>query len=757
MAINILPKPSDSGAHKWRFFRAGGVDQARLDTGAELAALDQLDQKLWVALSCPVQGLEFDEKTLALIDSDKNGRVRVPEVIAAVKWTLARIKDPDELVKEPAAMPLASINDSSAEGRQLLSSARQILHNLGKPEAVSLAIDDVSDPAKIFGQSKFNGDGVITVESAASEALKQAIADIILTHGSELDRSGKPGVSQAKIDTFFADAIAFDAWHKSSEQNAATVQPLGEATAAAMATLNNVRAKIDDYFARCRMAAFDSRAMTALNRPETEYLLVASKDLSANAIEIAGFPLARIEAGKPLDLMKGLNPAWAPAMAVFVDAVVKPVLGENKTELNQGDWTSLKMTFSPYEKWMAAKAGGAVEKLGLARVREMLAAKIREDLTGLIAKDKSLEAEAAAIADVERLVRYYCSLHQLLLNFVSFEDFYSRRRKSLFQAGTLYLDARACDLCVRVDDSGKHAALAGLAKTYLAYCECTRLSSGQKMTIAAAFTGGDSDNLMVGRNGVFYDRKGRDWDATIVKVIENPISIRQAFWAPYKKIVRMIEEQVAKRAAAAQQDAETNLAASAQAPAAANKAKPDGVKKIDVGTVAAMGVAFGAIGTAFATLATYFAGLLKLPFWQVCIAVSGLLLLLSGPSMLIAWLKLRQRNLGPILDANGWAVNARVHMNVSFGGSLTSVAKLPATSLVPMDDPFGENPSVWPRLIAIAIAICFIYSFLDWNGFIYDLTGHQYGTPRSTLSMDTNSPPKNLPAAELGTNAPVAK
>lgn len=47
----------------WRFFRAGGFDQVRLDTGAELLALDTLDQKLWVALSCPVKGIEFNNRT----------------------------------------------------------------------------------------------------------------------------------------------------------------------------------------------------------------------------------------------------------------------------------------------------------------------------------------------------------------------------------------------------------------------------------------------------------------------------------------------------------------------------------------------------------------------------------------------------------------------------------------------------------------------------------------------------------------------
>jgi hypothetical protein len=87
-----------------------------------------------------------------------------------------------------------------------------------------------------------------------------------------------------------------------------------------------------------------------------------------------------------------------------------------------------------------------------------------------------------------------------------------------------------------------------MAKTYLAYCECKR--EGQKKTIVAAFTAGDVDFLFVGRNGVFYDRAGNDWDATIVKLIDNPTSIGQAFFSPYKKFLRMIEEQVAKHAAA---------------------------------------------------------------------------------------------------------------------------------------------------------------------------------------------------------------
>ncbi len=63
---------SGASTKQWRFFRAGGFDQVKLETGADLLALDQLDYKLWVALACPTSGLEMDKATLDLIDTDKD-------------------------------------------------------------------------------------------------------------------------------------------------------------------------------------------------------------------------------------------------------------------------------------------------------------------------------------------------------------------------------------------------------------------------------------------------------------------------------------------------------------------------------------------------------------------------------------------------------------------------------------------------------------------------------------------------------------
>ena len=739
-----------SSKHTWKFFRAGGFDQVKIQSGADICNLDQLDQKLWVALACPTTGLEFDSRTLGLIDTDKDGRIRAPEIIAAGKWACECLKNPDDLLKSSPALPINSINEATPAGREVLASARQILANLGKSESTAITLEDTMDTARIFAQTRFNGDGIVPVEAAEDEGTKAVVNDIIACLGPEMDRSGKPGINQIKLDQFFAEAQAYSDWWKKAEGNV-TILPLDGSTSAAAVTFKTVKNKIDDYFTRCRLAAFDPRAVSALNREEKEYLTFAAKDLTTASAEIASFPLAQVAAGKPLPLRESLNPAWASTMARFEIEIVKPLLKERST-LTESDWALINAKFAPYDGWAAEKAGGSVEKLGLKRVREILTGKSKEITTALIAKDKALEPEVNAIISVERLVRYHRDLYKLLDNFVSFRDFYGRRDKAIFQAGTLYLDQRSCDLCLRVEDAGRHAAMAGLAGTYLAYCDCVRKATGEKMQIVAAFTGGDSDNLMAGRNGVFYDRNGRDWDATITKIIDNPISIRQAFWAPYKKLIRMVEEQVAKRAATADADVASQMQTTAQAAASGDKPKPgEPPKKIDTGTLAAIGLV---LTTLLGALGTVFARILGLPWWQIPLAFIAMILAISLPSMVIASLKLRKRNLGPILDANGWAVNARAKMNVPFGASLTGVAIVPRGSLRDLVDPFAERKKPWAVYIAL-----FVIFVLGIAWYLGGLDRILPASAKSTTALGSNAPAYKplVPLTDVVVPVPPAK
>ena len=71
----------------------------KISSGKDIANLYQLDTKMWTVLSCPVKGLEIDEKSLNYMDCDADGKIRVNDVICVSKWITGALKDPDLLLQ----------------------------------------------------------------------------------------------------------------------------------------------------------------------------------------------------------------------------------------------------------------------------------------------------------------------------------------------------------------------------------------------------------------------------------------------------------------------------------------------------------------------------------------------------------------------------------------------------------------------------------------------------------------------------------
>lgn len=680
--------------HRWSFYRAGGVDQVRLDKGADIFNLDQLDQKLWVALSCPTKGLEMDDRMLELIDEDGDAHVRPPEILNTVKWLREVLQNGDALAKGQDGVAIANIRKDTEEGKAVFASAKHALKSLGS-EAAVITVDDTTKVTEVFSKAKLNGDGIVPADSIDDEAVSAVAKDIITCMGGAADRSGETGYDQKQLDDFFAACADFAAWHKESEADAKTILPFGKDTAAAYAAFHKVRAKIDDYFGRCRLAAYDARSLAAVNREQEAYIAAAANDLTITADEMAHFPLSMVEANKPLNLVDAVNPAWVAAIDAF-----RAVCTKKKDSLTEKEWSDICGQFAGYAGWLGKLAGGAVEGLGIDRVKAILAGKSKEELQKAIDADLMVAAEFEAITKVEKLARLHKSFATLLSNYVNFADFYARRG-AIFQAGTLHLDGRTCEMTFHVNDAAKHATMAPMSNTLLAYMKCTR-PGGATMDVACAFTDGDDDNLFAGRNGIFYDRDGLDWDATITKIVSNPISIRQAFWSPYKKVMRTIQEAVGKRAAAADADATKGLLDKTQkAGADAAKGGPGAKPKMDIGSVAAISIVVTGVLGVFTGLLTAFLGLGP---W-IPLGIIGILLAISGPSMFIAWLKLRTRNLGPILDANGWAVNTLTRVNIPLGKSMTAMPKIPEGANRTLKDPYAPKKSIWPTIILVLLLL----------------------------------------------------
>ena len=700
--------------HNWQFSRAGGFSQVRLDRGADFAALRELDQKLWVALACPVSGVDVCSETLALLDADGDGRIRAPELLEALDWTLARLASPDELLSGSDVLSLSAINARSPDGATIETAARRLLREMGREADGGIDIESASGAAVLLAARPLNGDGVVTVSSSDDPAVKSLISAAVGAGFAVTDRSGEPGVDATGLAAFAQAVDAVIAWRAGAGADPAVSE-------AALAAVDAVSAKVEDFFARCALARFDARAEAALNREEGAWLALAARDLSIDVDEIRSFPLAHVTAGGELPLTGPLNPAWAAGISHLAMAAVAPLLGQRE-HLSAADWRLMLGKLDAYRSWRAANPCAALDDMDDAALAEAARPEQRKALEALITADLELGPAYDALTDLVKLIRLRRDLAGFCRNFVNFEDFYSAGTPASFQCGTLYIDQRSCGLCLRVGDAGKHAALAGLAGAYLAYCDLRR-PGGESMQIVAAITDGDAENLLVGRNGIFYDRQGRDWDATITRIIDNPISVRQAFWSPYKKVARFIEEQVAKRAASADSAASDKLqttvvALPAEAAAAtAPGAPPAPARRVDVGTVAALGVALGSLGTAFGYFLKTIA---DIKAWQFPIAIAGIILAISGPSMILAWLKLRRRNIAPLLDASGWAVNARALVNVPFGGTLTALASLPPGANVGADR-FAAKGSGWSRFFLFVFLVWWTLAFLGDMGYLEGL------------------------------------
>ena len=538
--------------HNWKFFKAGRIPQVKIECGADIENLKELDRKLWTVLSCPLKGLRFDQRTLEFLDSDHDGHVRAPEVIAEVDWLKGKGVDLNSLFK--------------------------------KDEADAKALEDV------------------TAQQAALD----------------------------KAPPSKEDLAAMKAWEEAPSKDAA-ILPFGDKTAAANDALAAVEPVIDEFFA-----------------------------------VPADMPLVTEEADKVLPLKKNLNPKWAAAVGAFAAVAIDP----GTESLSRSDWAAAKAKLAPYRAWLASKP--------------------------VMAADAKAKLE-----EQEKLLRLKLNFVEFLRNFVNQGGLYDYGSLAIYQTGTLYIDAREMPLTFHVEDAGAHAALAGRSECYLLYLKLTRDGGAASRTVCAAVTAGFAGSLWPGKNGVFIDRDGLDWDATVTSVVEKQISLREAFWAPWKKIFTTVAEQAKKFLGAKQDAAVANVTAKATAAPAAAPADKGSNGAAIASSIAAIGIGVGMLGTACAALIGLVAGL---PLWKVALGLLCVLLIVSLPSVILTYFKLRKRDIGAILNACGWAVNRPLYFSMKRAKLFTHEAKIPASASLARD-PYADGHPVRNFLIVVLILL----------------------------------------------------
>ena len=476
--------------------------------------------------------------------------------------------------------------------------------------ALSMPLDGVRFDRRTLELMDVDHDGRIRVDEVlgAIDFLKAHKVDLgSLFHPTDADRAALADVVARQADLAAAEPSAAD------RQAMADWEAQGKTTA--VAPLGEATA-----------AAV--AALTAVEKTIDEFFTPP-----------ADLPLVTEAGDVELPLKDHLNPRYLEAILDFAAKCVTPVLGE-RAVLTRMEWKRIKATFAPYREWIGAKP-----------------------VMGAAAK--------AALDDEERILRYRIHLLELLENYVNLKRLYDEHTLAIFQTGVLRIDAKELNLCLHVASEAAHSALAEKSGCCIVYLKLTRPAEGAERQICAVVTAGTVAGLYAGRNGVFNDRDGKDWEAVVTKVVEAQVSLVEAFWSPWKKLGESITGLVKKFLGDRQAVVDASMASGKLPPPAGANGAVGANGAAMASSVAAIGIGVGMLGAAFASILAAVKGM---PPHQLLLAVVAMVLVVSLPSVILTWFRLRRRDLSAVLNASGWAINRELRFSMRRARAFTKCA-----------------------------------------------------------------------------------
>lgn len=683
-------------AYMFSFSSIARTIQVRLLCGADVEHLPELDRKYWLMLSCAVSAMGPEGEAVArALDIDGDGRVRVPEVLAAIAWLRPRLKTFDCLFTEAEGLSVDEVNGETVEGKPLAA----LLWRLSSTGMLSAKT--IGEAFSAFLASAQNGDGVVA-SSAAGEKFAPVGEAVLAVTGGEKGADGAVGLSMATLDAFDAALKAYKAWRAALP---VASLPGGGNPQAAVQAVASLQPKMEFFFRTCALLRYNPAAGEALPSPK-QVSELPEAPVALPSAEARGVPFER-----------GVNPS--DAAAIDVAAAVAMALEPGATCFTEKLWRQVVEAVSPFAAWVAAKPAGADVLAGLDEQVLALADEpaVRQAFAAAIAADTAQAPLAAAFGDLQRLLTLRGGLLRFLRNFVNAEELYPPRANALFQTGTLYLDGRTCSLCFPIEQAAAaHAAAAASSNCCLAYCSVSRPAEGAKRTICAVFTAGSAASLAVGRNGLFFDLEGKDWEATLIHLAPNPMSLPEAFFAPWRKIGMAFTGAVKKFVAGKNEAATAAMVDKAEKTADGTEpvAMPTAGNGSAMASLATLGIALSFAATAITGILS---ALTNTPVWKTGLAVVAIILVVSIPSVVLTWFRLRARDLAPILNASGWAVNRRIGLTAGLGRFFTQRAVYIGKRFVPAPvmARTGRATRVWGVIAVLLVVGAAVGGMLWWR------------------------------------------
>ncbi len=650
-----------------RFKHYGKTLQLRIESAADLRAVLELDESFWVATSAPVSVFRCDNDFIKLMDSNSDGRINTREMEHAISWMLDRLVDDSQVAASTDSIPLKAIGDTSAEGRELIDIAKyimafrdEVVERSRNAEANVIKLSDVHGFLEHLRKQPMNGDGVITVGAAGTPKVAQYIKDVVSSIGGTLDASGEQGVNAGDISRFQESVAGYLDWQECGllvpEKSTSDLFPFGEETPKIYDICQLQVERVDLFFALCRTIDFEPRAKSLLGCSDAElkeFDFTKSEDLNS-CLECA--PIAKPTADGVLPLDSGVvNPLFRGWVKDFCNIVLQPVLGDVPEFLTEEQWEQVKNSLKPYRDYLKNKPQAGIEKLDNKKLLEYRDGVLATEANKLVDHDKKVTEILNKTRALEKLLLYHKHLIRFANNFVNFSQLYEVDQRAMFEMGSAVIDGRWFNLALKVDDVVAHEKIARSSNIFVLYVEVTADESDRKFTVAIPATSGTRGNLSVGKRGIFIDIEGNEYNAQVIKIIKNPISVREGIVAPFVRLWGFIIGKIEGMSGASEKELQKKTDSLLKAPSTSGGV-PGGPAAILVG----LSVSAAAIGSSFAFITKTLSDLSP---QQVLLGLLGAILFVSAPVVLLAIIKLNRQDLSSLLEGCGWAVNARMRFD----------------------------------------------------------------------------------------------
>ncbi len=723
-----------------KFQKVGSSRQLVLEEPEDLESVCALDEAHWAATSAPVESFSCDPAFLKFLDSNGDGRVQSGDVKEALRWLFRMLADRRGVSDMSDVMPLDALDASHDDGRALRGAAEQVLTDFGRAGAREISLSDVRERIRVFNAGLYNGDGIIPPERIGEPELAEFARDIAACAGSAKDASGAEGIGAAQLEGFLAEAGARLEWLGGAaaiRERWAGISGGGDGAIEAFAAAAAVEEKLDQYFALCwlekgREGAGDAGAGSggeAYGRGSgvasagriaddpfrgLDATPIYSGDRAARESWLKAAPVARPRTDGRLDLTAPLNPLFRDALETFAVKFLDRAFGGSGRILDRAAWERIRADLAAYRAWLSGEKGAALAKLGEEKLRRYMSGDLPARLRDLIEKDKAASRELDRLRELEKLLLYRKWLWEFANNFVSLARLYDPEKSSLVEAGVLVMDGRRFNLTIRVFDPNGHKRIAARSSVCLLYLDVCR-GSGEKFQAVASVTSGATSRMFVGKRGVLFTPDGKEWDAQVTDIITNPVDFWEAMKLPFTRVAEFAGKQIEKlsgtataniesrasteisaaqkaqlppvEARSAAGGAQPSPAAAQSAPpaqAVASQARPDAAKSGAArDLLMGGGIAVAAIGSAIA----FITHMLSSVSWLTLLAVLvALFLVVAIPTIILAIIKLRRRDIALILEASGWAVNASLKIRGRAGSLFTEIPPLPKGSIWRRED-----------------------------------------------------------------------